>query len=417
MPSGHRRRPGVQDPILRWVQVDGGGLRPDSIPPSDWRPRSALSHGRPPTQKTKRSASCSRNSPTAERRRLAGYENGGSRDVRRSAALRCRWRDRPILAVDSDAMDDQIIRTALTLIEDDAKAFVISQALEPGFKATFAILKSVLWPRWNEANDELRLNLGEAVERYKVQDREYVARLRRAIQRGEAQALATELVQAAAKATTDDRMKMLAAAAAGLLTNARYYLRNEISSRSGGRAARAERRPRTPRDGGRARRQCERPGGTRRLAGDRDRSPAGGVFARHRGHRTAHEVRSDASWTRRAGRAGGVAARANGAGLARSSEPQVGREIGRRDADRVADPDVNQLAAVHEVVHGRGAHPEQLGHPAHAEQCPHAAGNGPPTRAQLRVRGLSRRRGLARVLRGRRSSVQRKCSKVAATPC
>jgi len=116
-------------------------------------------------------------------------------------------------------MDDEMIKSALTLVEDEVKGFLVEHTpLGHAAKPIFALLKALIWHQWEPAVNEFELNLAEALEKYKAKDREYVARLQRSLRRGEASALATELVQAAARATTEERMKMLAAAAAGVLT-------------------------------------------------------------------------------------------------------------------------------------------------------------------------------------------------------
>jgi len=61
-------------------------------------------------------------------------------------------------------------------------------------------------------------------------------------------------------------------------------------------------------------------------------------------------------------------------------------EVGRRDADRVADADVCELAAFAEQVHGRGADAEQLGDLEHGEQR-RDAGDGAQASWRDRRRG------------------------------
>ena len=62
------------------------------------------------------------------------------------------------------------------------------------------------------------MRLNEAVKERHEKDAAYVEALKRSLQRGEADALATAFLRAAAQATTQERMKMLAAAAAGVFT-------------------------------------------------------------------------------------------------------------------------------------------------------------------------------------------------------
>src|SRR2546423_1409851 len=111
-----------------------------------------------------------------------------------------------------------MIESALTLIEDGTKGFIVEETLGSVLRPLFSLLKALVWNQWDPAVNEFRLNLAEAVEKHRAKDREYVERLQRSFSRGEARALATQLVQAAAQSTTEDRMRMLAAAAAGVLT-------------------------------------------------------------------------------------------------------------------------------------------------------------------------------------------------------
>lgn len=104
------------------------------------------------------------------------------------------------------------------LVFDAATGFAVEKALEPVLQPAWSLLKSVLLPRWDPAVEAIRLNLAEAVEKRRAEDKEYDAKLVASLKRGEADALLTHLARAAAQATTDDRMEMLAAAVAGVLT-------------------------------------------------------------------------------------------------------------------------------------------------------------------------------------------------------
>jgi hypothetical protein len=90
--------------------------------------------------------------------------------------------------------------------------------LEPVLEPAWALLKSVLLPNWGAARDAIQLNLQDAQDRRGAENKQHVARLVESLQHGEADALVTHLARAAAQATTEDRMRMLAAAAAGVLT-------------------------------------------------------------------------------------------------------------------------------------------------------------------------------------------------------
>src|SRR6266851_1315012 len=79
------------------------------------------------------------------------------------------------------------------------------------------------------------------------------------------------------------------------------------------------------------------------------------------------------------------------------SAGEVRVEVGRRDADGIADARVRELAALAEQVDGRGAHAEQLGDLADAEQRRNA-GDGPQA-SPCRARGLKSGHRLAHVLR------------------
>ena len=98
-------------------------------------------------------------------------------------------------------------------------------------RPAWEVLKSFL-PRWGPAVDAIQLNLMEAVEKHRAEDSQYVERFVRSLQRGEAHALVTYLARAAAQSTTEERMRMLAAAAAGVLTP-------DLSSEMRSRVARA----------------------------------------------------------------------------------------------------------------------------------------------------------------------------------
>jgi len=104
------------------------------------------------------------------------------------------------------------------LVVDAVRGYVVEKMLEPALRPAWAVIKSLLLPRWDPAIDAIRLNLQEAVDKRRAEDREFDRRVGASLQRGEEAALVTRLARAAAQATTDERMEMLAAAAAGILT-------------------------------------------------------------------------------------------------------------------------------------------------------------------------------------------------------
>ena len=110
------------------------------------------------------------------------------------------------------------IEMGTRLIVDAAAGYVVEKALKPVLEPTWNLLKSVLLPNWGPAVDEIRLNLQEAKAKRRADNLQHIARLAESLHAGEADALVTHLARAAAQATTDARMKMLAAAAAGILT-------------------------------------------------------------------------------------------------------------------------------------------------------------------------------------------------------
>lgn len=111
-----------------------------------------------------------------------------------------------------------LVQAGATLVFDATQAYVIEKALEPGLQALWTVAKSVLFPRWDAAVSEVQRKVADAFESARVGDAQFVERLRRSLQAGEGDALVTRLLRDAAQATTDDRMHMLAAAAAGVLT-------------------------------------------------------------------------------------------------------------------------------------------------------------------------------------------------------
>lgn len=114
---------------------------------------------------------------------------------------------------------DDLMTTAVKLVEDEVRGFVVEESLVGGpiGKIVFEVLKQLIFRQWNPAVNELRLNLAEAVEKHKANERTFREKVRRLLESGEGRALVTELVQSAARATTKERMEMLAAAAIGVL--------------------------------------------------------------------------------------------------------------------------------------------------------------------------------------------------------
>jgi len=114
---------------------------------------------------------------------------------------------------------DDFVKTVVKFAEDEAKGLVVEVTLlsSPAGKAVFEILKQLIWRQWDPAVNELQLNLAEAVEKHKANERAFKEKVFRAARTDEGRALIIELVQAAARATTKARMEMLAAAALGVL--------------------------------------------------------------------------------------------------------------------------------------------------------------------------------------------------------
>jgi len=101
---------------------------------------------------------------------------------------------------------------------DATAGYVIEKALEPALRPALAFLRSILLPRWDDSRDEVRKCVADAFEAAEKADSQFFERLQRSLQSGEADALLTRLAREAAQATTEERMRMLAAAAAGILT-------------------------------------------------------------------------------------------------------------------------------------------------------------------------------------------------------
>jgi hypothetical protein len=104
------------------------------------------------------------------------------------------------------------------IIVDVAKGKLIEVALEPVVRPIWEVLKKVTYPGWDRARREVQLNLQQATDEYRQKGKDAAEQLARTIDEGEAGALVCALLRAAAQATTEDRLKMLAAAAAGVLT-------------------------------------------------------------------------------------------------------------------------------------------------------------------------------------------------------
>jgi hypothetical protein len=111
-----------------------------------------------------------------------------------------------------------LTQAALHFVQDATVGYVVEKALEPALRPTWAFLKSILLPRWDEGYDEVRRCISDAFREAEKTDKQFFERLQRSLQSGEADALLTRLAREAAQATTDERMRMLAAAAAGVLT-------------------------------------------------------------------------------------------------------------------------------------------------------------------------------------------------------
>lgn len=114
--------------------------------------------------------------------------------------------------------DPTLVAKAVELVVDLGTGYVLERIAEPVLAPTWAVVKSVLFPRWDGAREALQLNLEEAVRRRQAEDRQFTERLDRSLQSGEAGALAAKFVREAAQATTSERMEMLARAAAGVFT-------------------------------------------------------------------------------------------------------------------------------------------------------------------------------------------------------
>jgi len=101
---------------------------------------------------------------------------------------------------------------------DALKGTVVEKVLSPAVQSIWDLVRSILFPWWEPALREVRLRLPEAIEALRRKDGALVDALARSLKRGEADALATAMLRAAAQATTEERMKMLAAAAGGVFT-------------------------------------------------------------------------------------------------------------------------------------------------------------------------------------------------------
>jgi hypothetical protein len=117
-------------------------------------------------------------------------------------------------------------------IVDVGAGKIVEKALEPVLEPTWRLLKAVLLPLWDPAFSAVRLNLQEHIDRERAKREDFVERLEQSLQRGEAAALVALFVREAAQATTKERMRMLAAAAAGVFTP-------DLNSETRSRVARA----------------------------------------------------------------------------------------------------------------------------------------------------------------------------------
>ncbi len=94
---------------------------------------------------------------------------------------------------------------------------IAQKALEPAVERTWRAIMAVLLPLYDPALASVRLNLQEHIERERAKDQEFSEKLERSMRAGEPEALVAHFVREAAQATTEERMRMLAAAAAGVL--------------------------------------------------------------------------------------------------------------------------------------------------------------------------------------------------------
>lgn len=115
-------------------------------------------------------------------------------------------------------MPSDPVAGAFEIVVDTATGALAEHVANPVLEPTIRAIKALLFPRWSGAFSAIQLNLQEHVRRAQERDADFVARLDRAMERGEAGSLVASFVRAAAQATTDERMDMLAAAAAGVFT-------------------------------------------------------------------------------------------------------------------------------------------------------------------------------------------------------
>ncbi len=108
--------------------------------------------------------------------------------------------------------------SVLGFIVDVVGGKVAEKALEAALRPTWACVRSILFPNWEPASKAIRLQLEEHLQELHQRDGDVIEALNRSLEEGEANALATSFLRAAAQATTDEKMKMLVAAAAGVFT-------------------------------------------------------------------------------------------------------------------------------------------------------------------------------------------------------
>lgn len=111
--------------------------------------------------------------------------------------------------------------------------YLVEKAVDAALLPLWREVRSILFPRWEGTRDAFQLKLGEAVEQLRIRDHAALESLERSFGRGEADALACALFRAAAQAITEEKMKLLAAAAAGVFTTP------DLSSELRSRVARA----------------------------------------------------------------------------------------------------------------------------------------------------------------------------------
>jgi hypothetical protein len=117
-------------------------------------------------------------------------------------------------------MDDHGSTLAATLARitiDLGTGALVDHAKGAALAPARRLIETLLFPRWSGAFEAVELNLHAAVEALRAKDRGVLEALQRSFARGEADALVAHCLTAASQATTEPRMTMLAAAAAGVV--------------------------------------------------------------------------------------------------------------------------------------------------------------------------------------------------------